>query len=104
MDPYIQAIKQAIAWEEEEALKKMKSYFPFFQNRQSFFPFMEEIKGIIKQEWQNTKKRFSFNRLHKLYPLQEADVDSFDFPQSGETAVVRLAKNVTLPMGDSSLL
>lgn len=48
IESFIQAIKQAIAWKEEEVPKKTKFCFPFLQKRQAYFPFMDEIKDVIK--------------------------------------------------------
>ena len=63
---------------------------------------MDEIKGVIEEEWKRTEKRFSLNRLGKLYPLSEADSAMLEGPPTVDAAVVRLAKNVTLPMEDST--
>lgn len=49
-----------------------------------------------------TEKRFSLNRLHKLYPLAKSDSALLDTSLVVDAAVVRLAKNITLPMEDSA--
>lgn len=47
-------------------------------------------------------KRFSLNRLNKLYPLAESDSALLDTPPVVDATVVRLAKNITLPIEDSA--
>lgn len=103
VQPFVAAVKQAIGWEEaEEPPKKNKSFFPFLKKKQNFFPFLEELKDLVEGEWKRTDKRFSVNKLQKLYPLAESDASLLDTPPIVDAAVVRLAKNVTLPMEDST--
>lgn len=63
---------------------------------------MDEVKGLIEEEWKKTEKRFPVNWLNKLHSLAEEDAALiYHLPVVG-AAVVRLAKNVTLPMADST--
>lgn len=62
---------------------------------------MDKIREVI-EEWKKMEKRFSLNCLGKLYPLSDADSAMLDGPPIVDASVVRLAKNVTLPMKDSA--
>lgn len=44
------------------------------------------------------QKKFSLKRLNNLYPLAEGDSTALDNSPVVDTAVVRLVKNITLPM------
>lgn len=81
VQPYVQAVKLAIGWEEADALsKKSKSYFTFLKKQVAVFPLMDQIRGVIEEEWNKTEKRFPVNWLTKLYPLAESDSALLDGP------------------------
>ncbi|XP_077335483.1 uncharacterized protein LOC143981487 [Lithobates pipiens] len=49
VQPYVQAVKQAIGWEDSNVeVRKSKSYFPFLKRQISFFPLMEEIRENLE--------------------------------------------------------
>lgn len=101
--PFIQAVRSAIAWEDtEEPPQEAKSYFPFLKRKQAFFPLIGEITQIIQNEWSRTDKKLSLGRLNKLYPLPESGTQSLNSMPVVDASVVRLAKNITLPMEDSA--
>lgn len=79
---------------------KSQSSFPFLKKQVSLFPLMDEIRDFIENEWKKIEKRFPLNRLGN--PMSEQDSAILDGPPVMEAAVVHLAKNITLPMGDSA--
>lgn len=68
VEPFIQAVKQAITWEEEEVPKKDKSYFPFLQKWQAYFPIHGRDQGRHKAEVAENRK--------KVFPQPYAEVIS----------------------------
>lgn len=103
MQPFIQAVKNAIIWEDaEEPPQKSKSYFPFLKRKQILLPLMGEISQVIQNEWSKTDKKLSLGRFNKLYPLPESETQSLNSMPVVDVAVVRLANNITLPMEDST--
>ncbi|XP_040186348.1 uncharacterized protein LOC120936046 [Rana temporaria] len=102
VSPFIQAVKSAISWKEDDPPQEATSYFPFLKRKQILFPLMGEISQIILNEWAKPDKKFSLTRLNKLYPLPESGTQALNSMPVVDASVVRLAKNVTLPMEDST--
>lgn len=66
------------------------------------FPFMDKFKSIIKDEWRQPEKNtFFWSRLAKLYPFKKEDVQCLEDPPVVDTALMRLARHVTLPLDDA---
>lgn len=103
VEPFITAVKDAIQWEENpEPPSKTKKYFPHLKKKVSTFPLMEEIKGMVTDEWQKVDRRpMAYNRFLKLYPVAEADAQLFDAVPTVDASVMRLARNSTLPLEDA---
>lgn len=103
VEPFINAVKDAIQWEEDpEPPSKAKKYFPHLKKKLSTFPLMEEIKEVVTDEWQKVDKRpLAYNRFLKLYPLAEADAQLFDSLPTVDASIMRLARNTTLPLEDA---
>ncbi|XP_068105319.1 solute carrier family 2, facilitated glucose transporter member 6 isoform X2 [Hyperolius riggenbachi] len=103
---FIDAIKEAIEWEENEcetpAEDKPGKYYPHLQKKGPTFPFMLEIKRLIKDEWESPEKKPSLlNKWSKLYPLSEKEASSLMSTPAVDASISDLAKHVTLPMDDS---
>lgn len=86
----------------QNLLQKSQTYYPFLKKLASF-PLKAEIKGLFQEEWQKVDRKSSpANRLQKLYPLAEEDAPAVNNPPTVDAVIMRLARNVTLPMEDSS--
>lgn len=103
VDPFVQAVKEAIGWvEPAEEPANVRKFFPHLKKATTFLPFMDEIQDIIREEWKKPEKKPSLhNRLSKLYPLRDKDVESLTTPPLVDASVMRLARHVTLPMEDA---
>lgn len=103
VEPFVKSVKEAIGWEEpKEAPQKMKKYFPNLKKDPESFPFTDKLEDLIKEEeWQKTEKKTSLNnRLPKLYPLKEPNVNLLSAPVV-DALLMRLARHVTLPIEDA---
>lgn len=66
------------------------------------FPFIEELEDLIKDEWQKPEKKASLNnRLAKIYPLKEPNVNPLILAPVVDTSLMRLTRPVALPIEDA---
>lgn len=99
----MKSVKEAIDWvEEKETPQKVRKYFPNLKKDPENFPFIEELEDLIKDEWQKPEKKTGLsNRLSKLYPLKEPNVNPLISPPVVDSSLMRLARHVTLPIEDA---
>ncbi|XP_068103104.1 uncharacterized protein [Hyperolius riggenbachi] len=102
---FVRQVKQALEWEDEDDVpskSKRRRYYKHLNKKIVSFPLMEEIKDIVLQEWLNPVKKPSLkNRLKKLYPMSEQDAKMFEASPVVDASIMKLARNVTLPLEDA---
>lgn len=60
---------------------KIQKYFPNLKRELEYFPFIEELEDLIKDEGERLDKRSNLNnRLAKLYPLEKLKVNLLIHP------------------------
>lgn len=95
-------VKEAIQWEEPEPPPKSQRYFPHLKKKSSIFPLMDEIKDVVLEEWKKVGKRpVPCNCFQKLYPLSDVYAQLFGAVPPVDVSVMRLARNMTLPLEDA---
>lgn len=83
----------------EVAPPKIRKYFPNLKRELESFPFIEELEGLIKDQWERSDKRSNLNNmLSKLHPLEELKVNSLIHPPVVDAFLTGLARQVTLPI------
>ncbi|XP_068136407.1 lamina-associated polypeptide 2-like [Hyperolius riggenbachi] len=104
VQPYLQAVREAIEWESSDdeqpstSSRRHKEYYSHLKKKTTSFPMMDEIADIIKEEWEKLDKKPPLNnRMTKLYPMKPKNTKSLDNPPTVDASVTRLAKHITLP-------
>lgn len=71
---------------------------------QDLLPLSEKEAGFLSVDGRDQRghKKFSLGRLNKFYPLAACDSEALNSMPVVDAAVARLARNVTLPMEDST--
>lgn len=103
IDPFVKSVREATDWvEEKETPQKLSKYFPNLKKDPETFPFVDKLEDLIKDEWQKPEKKTSLsNRLAKLYPLKEPNVNPLVSPPVVDSSLMCLARHVTLPIEDA---
>ncbi|XP_068107658.1 uncharacterized protein [Hyperolius riggenbachi] len=100
--PFVARIKEAIQWEDDVSSPKKKRYYKQLDKVKISFPLLDEIKELITDEWEKTVKKPSLkNKLQKLYPLAEPDEALISTNPLVDASLMKIVKNVTLPLEDS---
>lgn len=87
-------MKEAIGWKEtKEVPHNIQKYFPNLK---------KEPESFIKDEWERSDNRSNLNnRLEKLYPLKEPNVNPPIHPPVVDASLMCLVRNITLPIEDA---
>lgn len=75
INPFVTAIKKAIDWDwDTQPPEKVKRFFPNMRKQRASFPFMEEIRELMDNEWEKPEKKArTQNWFAKLYPFKSSD-------------------------------
>ncbi|XP_068115888.1 uncharacterized protein [Hyperolius riggenbachi] len=101
---FISSVRSAIEWQDEAASPKNKRrrYYKHLTKTKVSFPLMEEIKEVILEEWEKTVKKPSLkNKFQKMYPLEDRDEALIQTCPVVDASLMRIVKNVTLPIEDA---
>ncbi|KAM5191488.1 uncharacterized protein ACMZJ9_021274 [Mantella aurantiaca] len=103
IQPLIKAVKKAMRWEEPRAEPSPKNrLFKRASKTVATFPFSDEVRDILSEEWGKVDRRPPNNRLARMYPFKAKEVAMLENPPQVDVALLRLAKHVTLPLEDTT--
>lgn len=84
------------------SLVQKRRYFKHVKKDEVSFPFMEELRDLIWDEWGQVENKASLkNNFSKLYPFKKEDVKVLEEPPVVYVALMRLARHVMLPLDDA---
>ncbi|XP_040207078.1 uncharacterized protein LOC120940879 [Rana temporaria] len=104
IESFVTAIREAIDWDQDvQPPEKIKRFFPSRKRQGVTFPLLPEIREWFEEEWERPERRANVqNRFSRLYPFKTPEADLWDSPLGIDAALQRLARQVALPLQDST--